>query len=405
MLYYLFEHLESHYDLPGSGLFQFLTFRSAFAGTISIIFTLLIGKKVIEGLKKFQIKETVRDLGLEGQKSKEGTPTMGGIIIIIATLIPVLLMAQLHNIYIIILITSLLWMGLIGGLDDYLKVKKNNKKGIKGFIKIAGQVALGIFVGSVFYFHPEITVRSYADYQLQNQEIVIDQPLDEKATITTIPFIKNNQFDYKSLISWISQDAYKYTYLVFIPIIFFIIAAVSNGANLTDGLDGLAVGSSVIILVVLGVFIWVSGNLQFADYLNIMYIPNMGEMTIFLSAFLGALIGFLWFNSHPASVFMGDIGSLTVGAVISVMTVLVRKELIIPLLCGVFFIQTSSVLLQVGYFKYTKAKSGMGKRIFKMAPLHHHFQFIGLHESKITIRFWIFGIICAILSIITLKLR
>ena len=405
MFFYLFEYLESQYQLPGSGLFQYLTFRSALAGTIAIIFTLFIGKRIIGALKKFQIKETVRNLGLEGQKSKEGTPTMGGIMIILATLIPVLLMAKLHNIYIIILLITLLWMGLIGGLDDYLKVKKNNKKGVKGIIKIAGQVVLGIFVGTIFYFHPNITVRSHADYQPQDQEMVFEEQYNQKATITTIPFIKNNQFDYKSLISWIGHDAHKYTYLVFIPIIFFILVAVSNGANLTDGLDGLATGTSVIVLVALGVFIWVSGNLQFADYLNIMYIPNIGEMTIFLSAFLGALIGFLWFNSYPASVFMGDIGSLTVGAVISVITVLVRKELILPLLCGVFFIQTSSVLLQVGYFKYTKVRLGIGKRIFKMAPLHHHFQLVGLHESKITIRFWIFGVICAILSIITLKLR
>ncbi|MCY4161360.1 MAG: phospho-N-acetylmuramoyl-pentapeptide-transferase [Flavobacteriaceae bacterium] len=404
MFYYLFQYLESQYQLPGSGLFQFLTFRSALAGTISIMLTLVIGTRVITWLKKFQIKEVVRDLGLDGQKSKEGTPTMGGIIIILATIIPVLLMAKLHNIYIIILMVTILWMGFIGGLDDYLKVKRNNKKGVKGSIKIAGQVALGLFVGTIFYFHPEITVRSYADYQPQ-QEIQFDESLNEKATITTIPFVKNNQFDYKSLISWMGQDAHQYTYLIFVPIIFFILAAVSNGANLTDGLDGLAVGTSVIVLVALGIFIWVSGNLQFADYLNIMYIPNIGEMTIFLSAFLGALIGFLWFNSYPANVFMGDIGSLTVGAVISVITVLVRKELILPLLCGVFFVQTSSVLLQVGYFKYTKARTGIGKRIFKMAPLHHHFQKSGLHESKITIRFWIFGIICAILSIITLKLR
>ncbi|MCY4561161.1 MAG: phospho-N-acetylmuramoyl-pentapeptide-transferase [Flavobacteriaceae bacterium] len=405
MLYYLFEYLEHQYQLPGAGLFQFLTFRAALAGTISIVLTLAIGKRVIRALKSFQIRESVRDLGLSGQKSKEGTPTMGGIMIIAATLIPVLLLAKIDNIYIIVLLVTLLWMGFVGGLDDYLKVKRNNKKGIKGRLKLAGQVLLGIFVGAVFYFHPDITVRSNSDFETASQQYQATEQLEEKATITTIPFVKNNQFDYKSLISWIGPDAYKYTYLLFIPIIFFILSAVSNGANLTDGLDGLATGTSIIVLMALGVFTWVSGNLRFADYLNIMYIPNIGEMTIFLSAFLGALVGFLWFNSYPASVFMGDIGSLTVGALISVITILVRKELILPLLCGVFFVQTSSVILQVGYFKYTKMKLGAGKRIFKMAPLHHHFQLKGLHESKITIRFWIVGILCAILSIITLKLR
>ena len=405
MLYYLFEYLEHQYQLPGAGLFQFLTFRAALAGTISIVLTLAIGKRVIRALKSFQIRESVRDLGLSGQKSKEGTPTMGGIMIIAATLIPVLLLAKIDNIYVIVLLVTLLWMGFVGGLDDYLKVKRNNKKGIKGRLKLAGQVLLGIFVGAVFYFHPDITVRSNSDFETASQQYQATEQLEEKATITTIPFVKNNQFDYKSLISWIGPDAYKYTYLLFIPIIFFILSAVSNGANLTDGLDGLATGTSIIVLMALGVFTWVSGNLRFADYLNIMYIPNIGEMTIFLSAFLGALVGFLWFNSYPASVFMGDIGSLTVGALISVITILVRKELILPLLCGVFFVQTSSVILQVGYFKYTKMKLGAGKRIFKMAPLHHHFQLKGLHESKITIRFWIVGILCAILSIITLKLR
>ena len=405
MLYYLFEYLEHQYQLPGAGLFQFLTFRAALAGTISIVLTLAIGKRVIRALKSFQIRESVRDLGLSGQKSKEGTPTMGGIMIIAATLIPVLLLAKIDNIYVIVLLVALLWMGFVGGLDDYLKVKRNNKKGIKGRLKLAGQVLLGIFVGAVFYFHPDITVRSNSDFETASQQYQATEQLEEKATITTIPFVKNNQFDYKSLISWIGPDAYKYTYLLFIPIIFFILSAVSNGANLTDGLDGLATGTSIIVLMALGVFTWVSGNLRFADYLNIMYIPNIGEMTIFLSAFLGALVGFLWFNSYPASVFMGDIGSLTVGALISVITILVRKELILPLLCGVFFVQTSSVILQVGYFKYTKMKLGAGKRIFKMAPLHHHFQLKGLHESKITIRFWIVGILCAILSIITLKLR
>ena len=405
MLYYLFEFLKQEYQLPGSGLFQFLSFRAGIAGITSLLLTLLIGKRIIRFLRRKQIGESIRDLGLTGQKTKEGTPTMGGIIIILATLIPVVLFARMTNIYVVILLVTLLWMGFIGGLDDYLKVKQKNKKGLRGRLKMGSQLLLGIFVGTTFYFHPDITVRDVSIPQELSTGQEIAESVDSKATITTIPFIKDNEFDYNAIISWIGDDTARFTWLVFIPIIFFIVSAVSNGANLTDGIDGLAVGTSIIIVIALGIFAWLSGNIRFADYLNIMYIPSVGELSVFLAAFLGALTGFLWFNSFPASVFMGDTGSLTIGAVISVIAILVRKELILPLLCGVFLIQVTSVLLQVSYFKYSRKKNGVGKRIFLMTPLHHHFQIKGLHESKITVRFWIIGIICAVLSIITLKLR
>lgn len=407
MLYYLFEFLEKNYQLPGASVFQYLSFRAALAVIISLSFSLVIGKRLIVFLKKKQIGESVRDLGLSGQKEKEGTPTMGGIIIILGTLIPVLLLSRLENIYILLLIMSMLWMGFVGWLDDYIKIFKKQKEGLQGKFKILGQLTLGILVGAILFFHPEVTVRTPAQSVVQNMSSTMDtvsKATDIKATLTTIPLIKNNEFDYHWLISWagISEG---YTWIIFIPIIIFIITAVSNGANLTDGIDGLAAGVSAIIVFALGVFAWVSGNINFAAYLNIMYIPNVGELVVFIAAFLGGLIGFLWYNTYPASVFMGDTGSLSIGAVISVIAVIVRKELLIPLLCGVFFIETLSVILQVSYFKYTRNKTGVGQRIFKMAPLHHHFQKLGFHESKIVARFWIIGILLALLCIVTLKLR
>ena len=407
MLYYLFEFLEQQYQLTGASLFQYLSFRAAFAIILSMGFSMVFGKRIIRYLKKQQIGETVRDLGLEGQKEKEGTPTMGGLIIIFSTLIPVLLLAQLSNIYIVLLMCTTVWMGFIGWLDDYIKIFKKNKDGLQGKFKVVGQVLLGAFVGSVLFFHPQVKVRTEVDpigNSIETVAEVFETKTDVKATLTTIPLLKNNEFNYHTLIEWLGIGS-QYTWLIFIPIVIFIITAVSNGANLTDGIDGLAAGTSAIIVFALVVFSWVSGNVNFASYLNIMYIPNVGEIVVFISAFLGALIGFLWFNTYPAEIFMGDTGSLTLGAVISVIAIIVRKELLIPLLCGVFFIETLSVILQVSYFKYTRTKTGVGQRIFKMAPLHHHFQKLGFHESKIVARFWILGIVLAVLSIVTLKLR
>ena len=407
MLYYLFEFLEQEYQLTGASLFQYLSFRAAFAIILSMGFSMVFGKRIIRYLKKQQIGETVRDLGLEGQKEKEGTPTMGGLIIIFSTLIPVLLLAQLSNIYIVLLMCTTVWMGFIGWLDDYIKIFKKNKDGLQGKFKVVGQVLLGAFVGSVLFFHPQVKVRTEVDpigNSIETVAEVFETKTDVKATLTTIPLLKNNEFNYHTLIEWLGIGS-QYTWLIFIPIVIFIITAVSNGANLTDGIDGLAAGTSAIIVFALAVFSWVSGNVNFASYLNIMYIPNVGEIVVFISAFLGALIGFLWFNTYPAEIFMGDTGSLTLGAVISVIAIIVRKELLIPLLCGVFFIETLSVILQVSYFKYTRTKTGVGQRIFKMAPLHHHFQKLGFHESKIVARFWILGIVLAVLSIVTLKLR
>ena len=370
-------------------------------------FSMLFGKKIISYLRRQQIGESIRDLGLDGQKEKEGTPTMGGLIIIFSTLIPVLLLARLDNIYIILLLSTMIWMGFIGWLDDYIKIFKKNKEGLQGRFKVIGQVLLGAFIGSILFFHPDVKVR--ADINTVSNEIESLDNIslyknDIKATLTTIPLFKNNEFDYHMLIGWTGIDS-KFTWLVFIPIVIFIITAVSNGANLTDGIDGLAAGISAIIIFALAVFSFVSGNINFASYLNIMYIPNVGEIVVFISAFLGSLIGFLWFNTYPAEIFMGDTGSLTLGAIISVIAVIVRKELLIPLLCGVFFIETLSVIIQVSYFKYTRSKTGVGQRIFKMAPLHHHFQKLGYHESKIVSRFWIIGIILAVLTIVTLKVR
>ncbi len=410
MLYYLFEYLDQNYNLPGTGLFQFISFRSAMAIIFSLFIAIVFGKKIINYLRKKQIGETVRDLGLEGQNEKAGTPTMGGLIIIIATLIPVFLFAKLDNIYVILLIFTTLWMGVIGFIDDYIKIFKKNKQGLPGKFKVFGQVVLGLIVGATMYFHPQITVKLDENVQPKTNQIVqlSDQQIanqETKALVTTIPFVKNNEFDYSALITWVSQDYAKYAWLLFIPIVIFIITAVSNGANLTDGIDGLAAGSSAIIVIALGIFAWVSGNVIFSDYLNIMYIPRTGEMTIFIMAFVGALIGFLWYNAFPAQVFMGDTGSLTIGGIIAVIAIAVRKELLIPILCGIFFIETLSVMMQVSWFKYTKKKYGEGRRIFRMSPIHHHYQIKGFHESKIVTRFLIVGIILAVLTIVTLKVR
>ncbi|MEX2349650.1 MAG: phospho-N-acetylmuramoyl-pentapeptide-transferase [Flavobacteriaceae bacterium] len=410
MLYYLFDYLDKNFNIPGAGLFQFISFRSAMAIIVSLFIAIVYGKKIINYLRKKQIGETVRDLGLEGQNEKAGTPTMGGIIIILATLIPVFLFAKLDNIYVILLIFTTIWMGIIGFIDDYIKTFKKNKQGLPGKFKVFGQVALGVVVGATMYFHPEITVKLDDDMQAKTHQVVemSDQQIanqETKALVTTIPFMKNNEFDYSQLISWLGTDYLKYAWLIFIPIVIFIVTAVSNGANLTDGIDGLAAGTSAIIVLTLGIFAWVSGNIIFSDYLNIMYIPRTGEMTIFITAFVGALIGFLWYNTFPAQVFMGDTGSLTIGGIIAVIAIAVRKELLIPILCGIFFLETISVMLQVSWFKYTKKKFGEGRRIFRMSPIHHHYQIKGYHESKIVTRFWIVGIILAVLTIVTLKLR
>ena len=408
MLYYLFQYLENEFQLPGASLFQFLSFRSAFAILISLLFTLIFGKNIIKFLKQKQVGESIRDLGLSGQKEKEGTPSMGGIIIILGILIPVFLLARIDNIYIILLIITTLWTGIIGLIDDYIKIFKNKKSGLKGKFKIIGQVILGIFIGCTMYFNDEIKVKTSSNKLIKQNNYAAKMSFidnNNKSMVTTIPFVKNNEFNYNSILKLFGITNPKLVWIIFVPIIIFIISAVSNGANLTDGIDGLAAGISAIIVFTLGIFAWVSGNIKFADYLNIMYIPDIGEISIFIAAFLGSLIGFLWHNTYPASVFMGDTGSLTIGALISVIAIMVRKELLIPLLCGVFLIEIFSVIIQVFYFKYTKKKSGAGLRIFKMSPIHHHFQKLGYHESKIVARFWIIGILLAVLTIVTLKLR
>lgn len=412
MLYYLFKYLDTHYNLPGTGLFEFITFRAAAAVILSLVIAIVYGKRIIRYLRSKQIGETVRDLGLEGQSEKAGTPTMGGIIIILATLIPVLLFAKLENIYVIMLIVTTLWMGVIGFIDDYIKKFKNDKGGLPGKFKVVGQVGLGLFVGAVMYFHPGVIIqRTVSEAELTENVKVVSQRTDgtynihDSELLTTIPFVKENEFNYSWLIDWAGQAYKKYVWIIFIPIVIFIITAVSNGANLTDGIDGLAAGSSAIVALTLGIFAWVSGNIIFSDYLNIMYLPNTGEMTIFIMAFVGALIGFLWYNAYPAQVFMGDTGSLTIGGIIAVIAIAVRKELLIPVLCGIFLVENLSVVMQVSWFKYTKKKFGEGRRIFRMAPLHHHFQIKGYHESKIVTRFWIVGIFLAVLTIVTLKIR
>jgi phospho-N-acetylmuramoyl-pentapeptide-transferase len=421
MLYYIFEYLDKQFNLPGAGLFQFITFRAGSAAILSLVISLLFGGKIIRSLKRLQVGETVRELGLEGQKEKEGTPTMGGFIIISAILIPVLLFAKLNNIYIIVMLVTTIWLMLIGFADDYIKVFKKNKEGLKSTTKIIGQVVLGIFVGAVMLWHDGINVRmTYDEAVAGNYKIVKDYStyipkFNEapkqvrmayvKTTLTNVPFVKNNIFDYKYLASIFGDNADKWLWLFFIPFVVFVVTAISNAANLTDGLDGLAAGTSAIIATVLAILAYVSGNTIIADYLGIFYLPETAELVIFSAAFLGGCIGFLWHNSYPAKVFMGDTGSLTIGGIIAVMALLLRKELLLPILCGIFVAENLSVILQVSYFKYTKKKFGIGRRILKMSPLHHHFQKDGMHEAKIAVRFWIIGTILALLTIITLKIR
>mgnify|MGYP001812189487 FL=1 len=410
MLYYLFDYLDQNYNLPGTGLFQYISFRSALAFGFSLLISTIYGRKIIDKLRRLQVGESVRDLGLEGQNEKQGTPTMGGIIIILATLVPVFLVAQLDNIYIVILVVTTIWMGVIGFIDDYIKVFKKNKEGLKGRFKIVGQITLGTFVALMLYFNPHVVVKEKLPQKEVSQMLELQVPTNKfgeahKSTKTTIPFVKNNEFDYASLISWMGEWTKDYVWLIFVLVVIFIITAVSNGANLTDGIDGLAAGSSAVIVLTLAIFAWVSGNIIFADYLNVMYIPESGEMTIFISAFVGGLVGFLWYNTYPAQVFMGDTGSLTIGAVIAVLALSVRKEFLIPILAGIFLAENLSVVLQVSWFKYTRKKYGEGRRIFLMSPLHHHYQKKGYHESKIVTRFWIVGIMLAEISILTLKVR
>jgi phospho-N-acetylmuramoyl-pentapeptide-transferase len=417
MLYYLFAYLDQNFDLPGAGMFQYISFRAGMAVITSLVISLLFGKRLINYLKRKQVGESIRDLGLEGQMEKQGTPTMGGLIILGAILIPTLLFAKLENIYVIIILITTIWLGFIGFIDDYIKVFRKDKKGLAGRFKMLGQIVLGIFVGLMMYYSPDIVIRE----KLTNQS-VIDQgegfdatardnalllfnPEPVKSTKSTIPFFKNNEFNYSFFVSWLGEGYEKWTFLVFIPAVILIITAVSNGANLTDGMDGLATGTSAIIGTTLAVFAYVSGNIFFANYLNIMYIPDTGELVIFISAFVGACIGFLWYNSYPAQVFMGDTGSLAIGGIIAVFAIMLRKELLIPILCGIFLVENLSVVMQVSYFKYTRKKFGEGRRIFKMSPLHHHYQIKGYPEPKIVLRFFIVGIMLAVFTVITLKIR
>ena len=412
MLYYLFQYLEETFALPGASVFEYLSFRAAGAVITSLIISLLFGKRWIKYLNRKQVGETIRDLGLEGQLEKQGTPTMGGLIILTSILIPTLLFAKLDNIYILLMLFTTVWLGMLGFTDDYIKVFKRHKEGLSGKYKIAGQIALGLVVGLVMYFNPAVVVREKQDTV---QEVIVGAEQTEASAHyaqdqthslkTTIPFFKNNEFDYAILLKWLGKDYHKWGFLIFIPIVILIIVAVSNGANLTDGMDGLATGTSAIIGLTLGILAWVSGNIIFADYLNIMYLPNVGELTIYISAFIGATIGFLWFNTYPAQVFMGDTGSLSLGGIIAVFAIIIRKELLIPILCGIFVAESLSVIMQVSYFKYTKKKYGAGRRIFKMSPLHHHFQKLGYPEPKIVMRFIIIGLMLSVLTIVTLKLR
>jgi len=402
MLYYLFDFLEKQYQLTGASVFQYLSFRASLATLMSLFIAMVMGKRIIAFIRKKQIGEEIRDLGLEGQSEKAGTPTMGGLIIILALLTPVLLFADISNVYIQLLIVSTVWMGAIGFIDDYIKVFRKDKEGLKSRFKLIGQSTLGLIVGVVLYTHPEITIKQKDAAQT---DIEFSKVEEVKSLQTNIPFFKGNEFDYSDIITALNDNWADYAWLIFIPIVIFIVTAVSNGANLTDGIDGLAAGSSAIIVLVLMIFAWVSGNILFSDYLNIIYIPRVGELVIFCGAFVGALIGFMWYNTYPAQVFMGDTGSLTIGGLIAVIALIVRKELLIPLLCGIFFAETLSVMIQVVYFKRTKKKYGEGKRVFLMAPLHHHYQKIGMHESKIVNRFLIVGVILAVLTIVTLKVR
>lgn len=419
MLYYLFNYLDRTFDFPGAGVFNYISFRAAMALITSLIISLLFGKRIIEFIRRKQIGETIRELGLEGQTQKKGTPTMGGLIIIAAIIIPTLLFAKLHNVYIVLMLVTTIWLGAIGFLDDYIKVFKKDKEGLKGKFKVLGQIGIGLIVGSVLYFHPDVAIKERTlstASQLMNISTPVEHKLSPKyaetptkTLKTTIPFSKNNELDYGKFISWACDDCLKYGWLIFIPVVILIVTAVSNGANITDGIDGLAAGTSAIIGTVLGILAYVSGNMVFADYLNIMYIPNSGELVVFIAAFIGACIGFLWYNSYPAQVFMGDTGSLAIGGIIAVYAIAIRKELLLPILCGVFFVEALSVIMQVYYFKYQKKKRGLeyaqANRLFKMAPLHHHYQKVGFHETKIVMRFFIIGIALAVLTFVTLKLR
>lgn len=420
MLYYLFTYLDRTIDFPGAGVFNYISFRAAMALITSLIISLLFGKRIIEFIRRKQIGETIRELGLEGQTQKKGTPTMGGLIIIGAIIIPTLLFAKIHNVYIVLMLITTVWLGAIGFLDDYIKVFKKDKEGLKGKFKVIGQIGIGLIVGCVLYFHPDVVIKERISAGKtdiisisQGVEKVVTPPkyaeVPTKTLKTTIPFSKNNELDYGKFISWLCDDCLKYGWLVFIPVVMLIVIAVSNGANITDGIDGLAAGTSAIIGTVLGILAYVSGNTVFADYLNIMYIPNSGELVVFIAAFVGSCIGFLWYNSFPAQVFMGDTGSLAIGGIIAVYAIAIRKELLIPILCGVFVVENLSVVLQVYYFKYQKKKRGLeyaqANRLFKMAPLHHHYQKVGFHESKIVMRFFIIGIALAVLTFVTLKLR
>jgi len=402
MFYYLFQYLENEFDLLGAGVFQYISFRAGMAAVFSLLITIIFGKKLIVYLQKKQIGEEVRDLGLEGQNEKKGTPTMGGLIIIAGILVPTLLFSVLDNIYIILLILTTLWLGGVGFLDDYIKVFKKNKEGLKGRFKIAGQITLGLIIGLTLYFHKDVVVREYHTSTQEVTSIEEREHEDINTSRTNIPFFKNNELDYDKILPFVDHE---YTWIIYVLVVVFIITAVSNGANITDGIDGLAAGISGIIGLTLAIFAYLSGRYDFSAYLNIMHIPNLGELTIFCAAFVGACLGFLWYNTFPAQVFMGDTGSLTLGGIIAVLAIAVRKELMLPLLCGVFLIENLSVIIQVGYFKYSRRKYGEGRRIFKMSPLHHHYQKSGMHESKIVTRFWIVGILLAILSLATLKLR
>jgi phospho-N-acetylmuramoyl-pentapeptide-transferase len=420
MLYYLFNYLDRVFDVPGAGAFNYISFRAALALITSLIISLVFGKRIIEFIRRKQIGETIRELGLTGQSEKKGTPTMGGLIIIGAIIIPTLLFAKIHNVYIILMLITTVWLGAIGFIDDYIKVFKKDKEGLKARFKVIGQVGIGLIVGSVLYFHPDVVIKERLNKG--SSDVVTISSLEQrklsgpryadtsvKNIKTTIPFVKNNELDYSHFISWFGADSSKWGWLIFIPMVILIITAVSNGANITDGIDGLAAGTSAIIGTVLGILAWVSGNFIFADYLNIMYIPNSSELVVFIAAFIGACIGFLWYNAYPAQVFMGDTGSLAIGGIIAVFAIAIRKELLIPILCGVFVVENISVIMQVYYFKYQKRKHGVEyareNRLFKMAPLHHHYQKSGFHESKIVMRFFIVGIALAVLTLVTLKLR
>jgi phospho-N-acetylmuramoyl-pentapeptide-transferase len=401
MLYYLFDYLDKQFDLIGAGVFKYISFRAGMAAVISLMITITFGKSLINYLKRKQVGEEIRELGLEGQSEKKGTPTMGGLIIIAAILVPTLLLAKLDNVYVILLITATVWMGLIGFIDDYIKVFRKNKQGLAGRFKIVGQVGLGLIVGFTLYFNDNVVERKL-NVKYVVADVVEMNYTDVKSTKTTVPFFKNNELDYSNLLPFLNKD---YTWIIYVLVVVLIVTAVSNGANITDGIDGLAAGASGIIGITLAIFAYLSGRVDFSSYLNIMYIPNLSEVVIFCTAFVGACLGFLWYNSYPAQVFMGDTGSLTLGGIIAVAALAVRKELLIPVLCGIFVIENLSVILQVAYFKYTKKKYGEGKRIFLMSPLHHHYQKKNIHESKIVTRFWIVGILLAIFSLATLKLQ